>query len=44
MSQVQHPDVTRAEDMLDSYLEDLNAIVNIDSGTITKSGIDRVGA
>jgi glutamate carboxypeptidase len=30
--------------MLDPYLEDLKAIVNIDSGTFTKSGIDRVGA
>ncbi|HEY6540015.1 MAG TPA: M20 family metallopeptidase [Ktedonobacteraceae bacterium] len=44
MSLVQHPDVTRAEDILDSYLEDLKAIVNIDSGTFTKPGIDRVGA
>ena len=40
---VRHPDVTRAEDMLDSYLADLKAIVNIDSGTFTKAGIDRVG-
>src|SRR5579872_4571727 len=30
--------------MLDSYLADLKAIVNIDSGTFTKPGIDRVGA
>ncbi len=30
--------------MLDPYLEDLKAIVNIDSGTFTKAGIDRVGA
>jgi glutamate carboxypeptidase len=44
LSLVKHPDVTRAEDILDPYLEDLKAIVNIDSGTFTKSGIDRVGA
>ena len=44
MSKTQHPDVTRAENMLDSYLADLKTIVNIDSGTFTKSGIDRVGA
>ena len=44
MSIVQHPDVTRAEDIMDPYLEDLETIVNIDSGTFTKPGIDRVGA
>jgi len=44
MSKTQHPDVTRAENALDSYLADLKTIVNIDSGTFTKSGIDRVGA
>src|SRR6202049_1261626 len=44
MSFVRHPDVTRAEDILDPYLEDLKAIVNIDSGTLTRSGVDRVGA
>jgi glutamate carboxypeptidase len=44
LSFVRHPDVTRAEDILDPYLEDLKAIVNIDSGTFTKAGIDRVGA
>jgi glutamate carboxypeptidase len=44
LSLVKHPDVTRAEDILDPYLEDLKTIVNIDSGTFTKSGIDRVGA
>ncbi len=44
MSIVQHPDVTRAADIMDSYLEDLETIVNIDSGTFTKPGIDRVGA
>ncbi len=44
MSFVQHPDVTRAEDIMVPYLEDLETIVNIDSGTFTKPGIDRVGA
>lgn len=44
MSKANHPDVTRAENMLEPYLEDLKAIVNIDSGTFTKHGIDRVGA
>ena len=44
MSKANHPDVTRAENMLNPYLEDLKAIVNIDSGTFTKPGIDRVGA
>jgi glutamate carboxypeptidase len=44
LSTVQHPDVARAETILDAYLEDLKAIVNIDSGTFTKAGIDRVGA
>lgn len=29
---------------MDDYLEDLETIVNIDSGTFTKAGIDRVGA
>ncbi len=44
MSNVKHPDVTRAEDIIGPYLEDLETIVNIDSGTFTKPGIDRVGA
>jgi glutamate carboxypeptidase len=44
LSNVKHADVTRAEGIFDPYLEDLKAIVNIDSGTFTKSGIDRVGA
>src|SRR5689334_15398549 len=39
----QHPLVERAEKILDPYLEDLKAIVNIDSGTYTKEGVDRVG-
>lgn len=29
---------------MDAYLDDLKAIVNIDSGTYTKPGIDRVGS
>jgi len=44
LSNVKHPDVTRAEDIIGPYLEDLETIVNIDSGTFTKPGIDRVGA
>ncbi|HEU0000253.1 MAG TPA: M20 family metallopeptidase [Ktedonobacteraceae bacterium] len=44
MSKANHPDITRAENMLEPYLADLKTIVNIDSGTFTKSGIDRVGA
>ncbi len=44
MSIVQHPDVTRAADIMGPYLEDLETIVNIDSGTFTKPGIDGVGA
>jgi glutamate carboxypeptidase len=39
-----HRDVERAEQLMDDYLEDLKTIVNIDSGTFTKAGIDRVGA
>src|SRR2546428_4828349 len=39
-----HRDVKRAEQIMDDYLEDLKNIVNIDSGTFTKAGIDRVGA
>src|SRR5690348_2590356 len=36
--------VERAERIMEPYLEDLKAIVNIDSGTYTKPGVDRVGA
>ncbi len=36
--------VEQAEQMMAQYLDDLKTIVNIDSGTYTKSGIDRVGA
>lgn len=39
-----HPDVERAEKSLPALLDDLRVIVNIDSGTFTKPGIDRVGA
>ncbi len=39
-----HPDVERAEKSIPALLDDLRAIVNIDSGTFTKPGIDRVGA
>ncbi len=38
-----HPIVERAEKILPAYMDDLKAIVNIDSGTYTKAGIDRVG-
>lgn len=38
-----HPDVVRAEQTMPAMLKDLEAIVNIDSGTYTKQGIDRVG-
>ena len=39
-----HRDIERAEKLMNEYLEDLKTIVNIDSGTFTKAGIDRVGA
>ncbi len=39
-----HRDIERAEQFMDPYLEDLKTIVNIDSGTFTKAGVDRVGA
>jgi glutamate carboxypeptidase len=37
-------DLERAQKHMDEYLHDLQTIVNIDSGTFTKAGIDRVGA
>jgi len=37
-------DVEQAQKHMDEYLHDLKTIVNIDSGTYTKAGIDRVGA
>lgn len=36
--------VDRAEQLIEPYLADLKAIVNIDSGTYNKAGVDRVGA
>ncbi len=38
-----HPVVERAEQIMEPFLADLKAIVNIDSGTYTKAGVDRVG-
>lgn len=38
-----YPVVERAELLMEPYLADLKAIVNIDSGTYNKVGIDRVG-
>jgi glutamate carboxypeptidase len=37
-------DIEQAEKYMDEYLHDLETIVNIDSGTYTKTGIDRVSA
>jgi glutamate carboxypeptidase len=37
-------DVALAELIMEDYLADLEQIVNIDSGTYTKAGVDRVGA
>ncbi len=39
-----HRDIERAEQVMDAYLDDLKTIVNIDSGTFTKAGVDRVSA
>src|SRR5437588_509017 len=39
-----HRDIERAQKHMDEYLHDLQTIVNIDSGTYTKAGIDRVSA
>ena len=39
-----HPVVKRADEIMKPYMDDLKAIVNIDSGTYTKAGIDSVGA
>jgi glutamate carboxypeptidase len=36
--------VERSEQHMDAFLADLKAIVNIDSGTYTKAGVDRVAA
>src|ERR1051326_226038 len=37
-------DLERAEQVMEDYLADLRAIVNIDSGTYTPEGVNRVGA
>lgn len=39
-----HPLEERAEQIMESFLSDLKTIVNIDSGTYTKAGIDHVAA
>ena len=39
-----HQIVEQAEQLMQQYLDDLKTIVNIDSGTYTGSGVDRVGA
>src|SRR5438067_2087028 len=39
-----HQVVEQAEQLMQQYLDDLKTIVNIDSGTYTRSGVDRVGA
>src|SRR5437868_15506017 len=36
--------VQQAEQLMEQYLDDLKTTVNIDSGTYTKRGMDRVGA
>jgi glutamate carboxypeptidase len=37
------PELEQAERAMDAYLADLEAIVNIDSGTYTREGVNRVG-
>jgi len=44
MTSPNHRDIEQAQKHMDEYLHDLKTIVNIDSGTYTKKGIDRVGA
>ncbi len=44
MSKQRHPRVEQAEGLMQQYLDDLQAIVNIDSGTYTRVGVNRVGA
>lgn len=39
-----HHDIKQAQSYIDEYLHDLKTIVNIDSGTYTKAGVDRVSA
>ncbi len=41
---MKYRDIERAEQLMDAYLDDLKTIVNIDSGTFTKTGVDRVAA
>jgi glutamate carboxypeptidase len=41
---MKHRDIERAEQLMNAYLDDLKTIVNIDSGTFTKAGVDRVAA
>ena len=41
---MKHRDIERAEQLMDAYLDELKTIVNIDSGTFTKAGVDRVAA
>lgn len=38
-----YPTVEQAERVIEQYLDDLKNIVNIDSGTYNKQGVDRVG-
>lgn len=38
-----YPSIERAERVMGQYLDDLKHIVNIDSGTYNKQGVDRVG-
>ncbi len=44
MSKQRHYRVEQAESLMQQYLDDLQAIVNIDSGTYTRAGVNRVGA
>ncbi|QBD80253.1 M20 family peptidase [Ktedonosporobacter rubrisoli] len=39
-----HQTVEQAEQIMEPFLADLQAIVNIDSGTYNKAGVDKVGA
>src|SRR5579859_2887186 len=39
-----HPHIEQAEQIIKPYLSDLKTIVNIDSGTYTKAGVNRVSA
>ena len=39
-----HRDIEYAQKLMDEYLHDLQTIVNIDSGTYSKAGVDRVSA